>query len=174
MLLVQQLVLLLLALLEQYGDLGYDFGSFSVAAQIASTDYKTGPDSTAYAAKIGFKAGDIDLTAAVSNTTDNAAGVVSRDNFYTSSWNTFGSRVAVVNEDTLSWKVSAATELAGLSTELSYAQYGDEGSELDVIVGYDITKCMNLSAVYTSTDYDVAVDESDVNNALEVMATYKF
>ena len=159
---------------QVYADLGYDFGSFNVAAQIASTDYKTGPDSTAYAAKVGFKAGSVDLTAAVSNTTDNGAGVVSRDNFYTSSWNTFASTVAEVNEDTLSWKVSAATELAGLNAEVSYAQYGDEGSELDVILGYDVTKCMNLAAVYTSTDYDVAVDEADANNALEVMATYKF
>jgi len=159
---------------QVYGDMGYDFGSINVAAQIASTDYKTGPDSTAYAAKVGFKAGSIDLTAAASNTTDNAAGIVSRDNFYTSSWNTFASTVAEANKDTLSWKVSASTELAGLNTELSYAQYGDEGSELDVILGYDVTKSVNFAAVYTLTDYDVAVNEADADAALEIMATYTF
>ena len=158
-----------------YADASYDFGAFNVAAQVVSTDYNTAVDSTAYAVKIGAKVANIDLTAAVSNITDNGAGYVGRDSMYTSSWNTFASDAAELNNDTLSWKVGASTELAGFNTEVSYAQYGDEGSELDVILGYDITKCMNVAAVYSSTDYDVAVDEQkDADNALEVVATYKF
>jgi len=159
---------------QVYADLGYDYGSVNVAAQVASTDYGVADDSMTYGFKVGAKVAGLDMTAAVNMTSDNAAGYVSRDGLYASSWNTFAANAAVANDDTLSWKIGASTELAGLNTEVSYAQYGDEGSELDVILGYDVTKCFNLAAVYTSTDYDVAVDESDAVNALEVMATYKF
>jgi hypothetical protein len=159
---------------QVYADASYNFGSVNVAAQVASTDYGVAEDSMAYAVKVAAKVANIDLTAAVSIVSDNAAGFVSRDGFYTSSWNTFTSAVSEANEDTLSWKIGASTELAGLNTEVSYAQYGDEGSELDVILGYDITDAINLAVVYTSTDYDVVVDEADADNALEIMATYTF
>jgi len=159
---------------QVYVDAGYNFGSVNIAAQYATTDYAVSLDSDAYAAKIATSVSGFDLMAAVSSTSDNGAGIVERDNFYTSSWNTFASTIAEANEDTLSWKVSASTELAGLNAEVSYAAYGDEGSELDVILGYDVTKCINIAAVYTSTDYDVAVDASDAEDALEFIATYKF
>jgi len=159
---------------QVYVDAGYNFGSVNIAAQYATTDYAVSLDSDAYAAKIATSVSGFDLMAAVSSTSDNGAGIVERDNFYTSSWNTFASTIAEANEDTLSWKVSASTELAGLNAEVSYAAYGDEGSELDVILGYDVTKCINVAAVYTSTDYDVAVDASDAEDALEFIATYKF
>jgi len=159
---------------QVYVDAGYYFGSVSIAAQYATTDYALGLDSDAYAAKVEATLGNFDLMAAVSNVTDAAAGYVSRDGLYTSSWNYFASDAAEANEDTLSWKVSASTELSGLNAEVSYAAYGDEGSELDVILGYDVTKCINVAAVYTSTDYDVAVDASDSEDALELIATYKF
>ncbi len=159
---------------QVYADAGYNFGSVSIAAQYATTDYALGLDSDAYAAKVEATLGNFDLMAAVSNVTDAAAGYVSRDGLYTSSWNYFASDAAEANEDTLSWKVSASTELSGLNAEVSYAAYGDEGSELDVILGYDVTKCINVAAVYTSTDYDVAVDASDSEDALELIATYKF
>lgn len=158
-----------------YGDASYDFGSVNVAGQVISTDYNTAVDSIAYGLKASANIAGLDLTAAVSNTTDNGAGYVGRDSMYTSSWNTFASNAAVLNDDTLSWKISAATELAGLNTEVSYAQYGDEGSELDAIFGYDATKCLNVAAIYSLTDYDVAVDEQkDAESALEIIATYKF
>jgi hypothetical protein len=159
---------------QVYVDAGYNFGSVSIAAQYATTDYALGLDSDAYAAKVETTLGNFDLMAAVSNVTDAGAGYVSRDGLYTSSWNYFASDAAEANEDTLSWKVSASTELAGLNAEVSYAVYGDEGSELDVILGYDVTKCINVAAVYTSTDYDVAVDASESEDALELIATYKF
>jgi len=159
---------------QVYVDAGYNFGSVNIAAQYATTDYAVSLDSDAYAAKIATSVSGFDLMAAVSSTSDNGAGIVERDNFYTSSWNTFASTIAEANEDTLSWKVSASTELAGLNAEVSYAAYGDEGSELDVILGYDVTKCINVAAVYISTDYDVAVDASDAEDALEFIATYKF
>jgi len=158
-----------------YGDTSYDFGSFNVAGQIISTDYDTAKDSLAYGLKVGTSFSGLNLTAAVSNTTDNGAGYVGKESMYTTSWNYFASDAAVENDDTLSWKVGASTELSGLNAELSYAAYGDEGSELDAILGYDITKCTSVSAIYSLTDYDVNVDEQkDADNALEVIATYKF
>jgi len=158
-----------------YGDASYDFGAVNVAGQIIATDYNTAIDSTAYAAKVTAKVAGVDMTAAVSNTTDNKAGFVGRDSMYTSSWNTFASNVAVENEDTLSWKVGASTELAGLNLEGSYAGYGDEGSEFDLIAGYDATKCFNVAAIYSLTDYDVNVNaQKDAENAFELIATYKF
>jgi hypothetical protein len=159
---------------QVYVDAGYDFGSVSVAAQYASTDYATGLDSDAYAIKASTTVGSIDLTAAVSSVTDAPAGIIERDNFYTSSWNSFASTVGAENEDTLSWKVAASTELAGISTEVSYAAYGDEGSELDLILGYDATDSINFALIYTSTDYDINVDESEAESALEIIATYTF
>ena len=157
---------------QVYADAGYDFGAAKAAVQYATTNYDTGLDSDAVAAKVEFAAGDVNLMAAVSNVTDAAAGVVSRDNFYTSSWNTFASQIAVANKDTLSWKVSASTELSGLNLEASYAGYGDDGSEFDLIAGYDFTKCTSVNAIYTSTTANDA--KADALNALEVIATYKF
>jgi predicted porin len=158
-----------------YADAGYNFGSFDVAAQIISTDYNTAKDALAYGLKVGTEFSGVNLTAAVSNTTDNKAGFVGRDSIYTSSWNYFTSNAAELNKDTLSWKVGASTELAGANLEASYAGYGDEGSELDVIVGYDVTDSVNLGLVYSLTDYDVNTNvQADAENALEVIATYKF
>lgn len=106
--------------------------------------------------------------------TDRAAGYVDRDGFYTSSWNRFASDAAATNDDTLSWKVGASTELSGISTEASFAGYGDEGSELDLIVGYNPTSSVSLSAVYSMTDYDTAISATDEVNAFELFATYSF
>ena len=94
---------------------------------------------------------------------------------YTTSWNYFASDAATENSDTLSWKVGASTGFLGLNAELSYAAYGDEGSEFDAILGYDATDCINFSAIYSSTDYDVSTnDQKNADNALELIATYKF
>ena len=158
-----------------YADAGYDFGIANLSGQIISTDYHTAKDALAYGLKVSTEFSGVTFTAAVSNTTDNQAGYIGRDSIYTSSWNYFASNAGVENDDTLSWKVGVATEFIGLNTEVSYAAYGDEGSELDVILGYDVTDCVNLAAIYTSTDYDVNVDEQkDADNALEMIASYKF
>jgi len=159
---------------QVYVDAGYNFGSVSIAGQYATTDYATGLDSDAYAIKASTTVGSIDLTAAVSSVTDAPVGIIERDNFYTSSWNVFASQIGAENEDTLSWKVAASTELAGISAEVSYAAYGDEGSELDLILGYDVSDSVNFAVIYTSTDYDINVDESEAEGALEVIATYTF
>jgi len=152
---------------QVYTDLGYDFGMASVSAQYATTDYAEGEDSTAYGIKVGGEVAGINLTAAYNKVDDAPAGFVERDGLYTSSWNIFASTIV---DD--SWKVSASTEFSGLNTELSYAAYGEDGSEIDVILGYDITKCLNLAAVYTSTTANE--ENADASDALEVMATYKF
>ncbi len=158
-----------------YGDASYNFGVVNLAGQIISTNYDTAKDGIAYGLKIGATFSGINVAAAVTNTTDNKAGFVGRDSMYTRSWNYFASNAAVENDDTLSWKLDASTKLADFNAEASYAAYGDEGSEVDVILGYDVTKCVNLAAIYSSTDYDVSVDEQkDADNALEVIATYKF
>ena len=57
---------------------------------------------------------------------------------------------------------------------MSYAAYGDEGSELDFIVDYDVTKSVNLGAVFTATDYTYNDASDDAQNALEVFANYSF
>ena len=159
-----------------YGDASYNFSIFNLAGQVVSTDYDTAKDSLAYAFKIGTEFSGIGLSAAVSNTTDNKAGFVGLgDSMYTTSWNYMASNAAVENDDTLSWKVGATAKLAGLNAEASYAAYGDEGSEMDVILGYDLTKCVNVAAIYSATDYDVNVDEQkDTDNAVEFIANYKF
>ncbi|SFZ98893.1 hypothetical protein MNB_SV-5-1084 [hydrothermal vent metagenome] len=105
---------------------------------------------------------------------DATAGYVGRDSLYTSSWNT----LALSTGDT--FKVEAGTEFAGITASVSYAYYEYEnyntattdvdGSEIDVILGYNITDAIDLNVVYTNTDYGVG---SDVN-ALEVYANYKF
>ena len=159
---------------QVYADASYDFGTVNAAAQIASTDYGTDKDSLAYGLKVGTEFSGVTLTAAADIISDNKAGYVSRDGLYTSSWNYFASDAAVLNDDTTTWKVGASTKYAGLSAEASYAGYGDEGSELDVILGYDFTKCISAGAVYSLTDYDVDVDTQDAEAALEVFANYKF
>lgn len=157
---------------QVYGDVGYDFGIVSVAGQVASTNYKTGLDSMAYAAKISTKISNINLMAALSSVSDKSAGLVERDNFYTSSWNTFASSIAIENEDTLSWKLGASAVFSDLNTEISYAGYGDDGSEFDFIVGYDVTKNVNFGAIFTSTTQNVS--DAKASNALEVIGTYTF
>jgi hypothetical protein len=159
---------------QVYVDGAYNLGAVNIAGQYTSTDYATGVDSTAYAVKASTTLSSIELMAAVSSVSDNVAGMVERDNFYTSSWNSFASQAFVANEDTLSWKVAASTAVSGLNAEVSYAGYGDEGSEIDLILGYDVSDSISLAGVYSSTDDDIVDPDSKSNNALEVIATYKF
>ncbi len=157
---------------QVYADAGYDFGSFNVAGQVVSTDAPD--DSMAYGAKIGTSFSGVNLSAAVNMVSDAETLFVGRDSLYTSSWNRFASQAFETNEDTISWKVGASTKLAGAALEASYAGYGDEGSELDLIVGYDVTDSVNVGAVYTLTDADTVTSSEDAVSALEVFATYSF
>jgi len=112
------------------------------------------------------------------------AGYIGRDGLYTSSWNT----LALSTGNT--FKVEAGTEFAGITGSLSYAYYeyeqntlqDNDGYEVDLILGYDITDAIDLNVVYTNTDYgtfgggdqNIVGNADDAVNALEVYANYKF
>jgi len=156
---------------QVYIDAGYDFEVAKIQAQYVNTNYDLADDSDAYGAKITGKLSAFSLMAAYVYVADNVVGYVGRDGLYTSSWNTLGASQG----DT--FKVEAATEFAGISASASYAYYeyeqtaNDEGSEIDVILGYNITDAIDLNVVYTNTDYD---DDASAINALEIYANYKF
>ena len=151
---------------QVYADAGTSISGFDLAAQFVSTEYDTGLDSTTYGIKVGTKVADFDLGAAYVNTDDREAGYIGVDGLYTSMWNQFAG-----NDIGDSWKVSAATEFAGISASLAYADFDIAGNELDLILGYGVTDCISLDAIFTSTAYDEVMDEE---NNLELIATYKF
>ena len=156
---------------QAYVDGGYDFDIVKVAAQYVYTDWDNLDASNAYGAKVTAKLGDFSLMGAYVRIDDMIVGQVGRDGLYTSSWNTLGASTG----DT--FKVEAATELVGITASVSYAYYeyeqtaDNEGSEIDVILGYNITDTIDINAVYTNTDYD---GDTDSINALEIYANYKF
>lgn len=154
---------------QVYADAGYTFSNVTLNGQYIATDYAAGEDSTAFGVKVGTEVAGINLSAAYTDVSDAATGFVGVDSLYTSSWNVFASTVVDA-----SWKVAAAGKIVGISTELSYAGYGDEGSELDLILGYDATDALNLGVVFTATDYTFDDASDDAENALEVFATYSF
>ncbi len=155
---------------QVYVDGGYNFGIAKVEAQYANTDYNTADSSTAYGVKVSGSVANFDLYAAYNRIQDNQTGYVGVDSLYTSSWNTFVSH-SWNGEDLDAFKIGASTKFAGLSAELSYADY-DNGNETDLILGYDVTDCINVGTVYTNTKPNVS--HADDVNALEVFATYKF
>jgi len=155
-----------------YVDAGYSFGSIQVAAQYANTNYDTATDSDLFGLKVSGEIANINLMAAYANVSDNIAGFIGRDTVYTSSWNTF-----TANSVGDAFKVEASTEFAGVSATASYAYYeyeqslsDDEGDEFDVILAYNITKCIDANLVYSNTNYGT---KDDVN-AIEIYANYKF
>jgi len=151
---------------QVYADAGTTFSNVDVAAQFVSTDYGTGADSTAFGLKAGATLGSFALSAAYNNNEDALVGYIGRDSLYTSSWNSFAA-----NDLGDSYKVAASTEFSGLSAELSYADYETAGEELDLILGYGVTNCISVDAIYSNTAYDEVMDNV---NALELIATYKF
>jgi len=153
---------------QVYADAGYEFSGVKLEGQVVSTDYDDeGEDSTAYGVKVSGSLSSITLSAAYASVNDRETGYVEVDSLYTSSWNIFAS--GIVSD---SFKVEAATELDALSATISYADY-DTANELDVIVGYAITDCFSVDAIYTSTEYDTTTDDG-AEGALEVIVTYKF
>jgi len=152
---------------QVYVDAGYNFGTFNVAAQYVATDYAIGLDSDAYGIKVGATLAGLDIYAAYNDVSDRAAGFVSNSGLYTAQWNSAASFADVGS----SWKVDASTEFAGISAEVSYADYETNGEEFDVILGYGLTKCISLDAIYANTKYS---ETEDATQQLEFAATYKF
>ena len=161
---------------QMYADAGFDMGIFNIGVQGAMTDYKTGDDSTAYGLKLGTSMFGFYLTAAANMVSDRNTAYIDRDALYASSWMTFASDAAVAGEDTLSWKVSTGYKFAGIDTQVSYGAYGDDTTELDVIMGVDFLKnTMNLQAIYSMVDTEKgALMGIEKANTLEVLGTYKF
>ena len=163
---------------QVYVDAGYNFEVAKIEAQYANTDYDTAVESDAYGLKASATLSGFSLMAAYNNVSDAPAGYIGRDGLYTSSWNTFA---ATTLGD--SFKVEAGAEFAGITGSVSYAYYeyeqnainninnDDDGSEIDVILGYNITEAIDINAVYTNTDWG---DDADAVNALEIYANYKF
>ena len=161
---------------QVYVDGAYDFGAAKIYAQYANTDWNNAEASNVFGAKVTGTAGAFSLMAAYVNVSDNLAGWVGlMDGLYTSSWNT-----ATGGSLGNNFKVEAAAEFAGISSSVSYAYYEydqnaiagleDDGQEIDVILGYNITDSIDTGLVYTNTDYG----EGDGQNGLEIFANYKF
>lgn len=156
---------------QVYGDAGYNFGPVALAGQYVDTDWDLIDSSTAYGVKLAGSLAGFDLMAAYVNVDDSPVGYVDNDAIYTSMWNTLGSWYTGGQ-----YKVEAATEFSGLSASIAYAGYDadnmmDEASEFDVVLGYGLTDCISLDAIYTMTDYGTG-DGDD--QAMEFIATYKF
>ena len=160
---------------QVYVDGGYDFGVAKIIGQYVNTNYNmnTIDSSNVYGVKGTATFGAFNLMAAYVNVSDELASWVGiMDGLYTSSWNS-----ATGGSLGNNFKVEAGTEFAGITGSVSYAYYeydqtaDDEGSEIDVILGYNITDAIDINAVYTNTDYD---DGVGATNALEIFANYKF
>lgn len=156
---------------QVYADLGYKFGSVKVGAQYSGTDWDGSDESTAFGIMASGEFSGVTLTGAYVNVSDEVVGYVGWNGLYTNSWNT-----TVANSVGNSYKVEAAGEVSGLSVTGSYAYYEydmigmEEGHEFDLILGYNVTDCVALGAVYANTDYG---DGDDINQ-IELFATYKF
>lgn len=157
---------------QVYADAGTKIAGINVAAQYVNTDWDVGATSDVYGIKASGSVGGFDLMAAYVYTQDAPAGFMDNDAIYTTMWNSLGS-----NAIGDAFKVEAATEFSGLSVTADYAYYEDtaalveEGSEFDLILGYGITDCIDVAGIYSNTDYG---DGSGNNQALELIATYKF
>lgn len=157
---------------QVYADAGIKFADIDFAAQYVNTDWDIGDASNVYGIKASGSVGGFDLMGAYVHTEDAPAGFIDNDAIYTTMWNSLGS-----NAIGDAFKVEAATEFSGLSVTADYAYYEDtaalveEGSEFDLILGYGLTNCIDFAAIYSNTDYG---DGSGANQALELIATYKF
>jgi len=157
---------------QVYADAGIKFSGVNLAGQFISTNHEFGDDSTAFGAKVSTAVSGFDIMAAFNNVDDNWVGYVGRDSLYTSSWNTFASWVGGT-----SFKIEAAKEFGALAATASYAYYeydqgsgSEDGHEFDLILGYGITDCVSVDAIYSNTDYG----NGENINQLELAATYKF
>ncbi|GIT97184.1 hypothetical protein [Sulfurovum sp. TSL1] len=156
---------------QVYADAGMKIAGIDVAAQYVNTDWDVGDASNVYGIKASGSVGGFDLMGAYVHTADAPAGFIDNDAIYTTMWNSLGS-----NAIGDAFKVEASTEFSGFAVTADYVNYeetvaGEEGSEFDLILGYGLTNCISLDAIYSNTDYG---DGSGDNQALELIATYKF
>jgi len=164
---------------QVYVDAGYDFDVAKLLAQYVNTSYASDliDSSNVFGVKGTATFGSVNLMAAYVNVSDEVAGFVGKmDGLYTSTWNT-ASAVSLGNN----FKVEAGTEFSGLSASVAYGYYeydqyaattdNNDGHEIDVILGYNITDTIDANIVYTNTNYG---DNTDTVNALEIYANYKF
>ncbi len=148
---------------------------FKVAGQYVDTSYDTAgvEDATAFGIMASTSVAGFDLMAAYNRLTDNATGYVGWNGLYTNMWNlTVADQFT--NDDLDAFKVGAATTVMNVAVDVSYADW-DNGSEFDVILGYDFTDAIDAGIVYTNTEanyIDGAV--SDDVNQFELYANYKF
>ncbi|MFK5975778.1 MAG: hypothetical protein QM493_04665 [Sulfurovum sp.] len=154
-----------------YADAGISYMGVRLDGQYVITDYNTVTDGSAFGAKLSYTLYDVALSAAFVQIVDNNAGYVGVDGLYTSSWNTFASTTFQTG-DSSTYKVAASTSVYGVDMEASFAGYGDDGQEIDVIVGYGITDSINFDAIYSSTTSNTA--GATATDAIEFIATYKF
>lgn len=156
---------------QVYADAGYDFGKAKLEAQFANTDFDMNDDATALGAKVSTSYLSFDLSASYNYLADNTTGYIGWNNLYTNSWN---SSVADqwMQGDIHAFKVAASKTFNALSVEVSYAQYDNDRYEADMILGYELTKDIDLGLVYSNTQ-SAATGDSDTNQ-LEFYANYKF
>ena len=161
---------------QVYVDAGYKLDIANIKGQYVYTDIENEDASNVFGVKATATFGAFNLMAAYVNVSDNTARWVGvMDGLYTSSWNS-ATGASVGNN----FKVEAGTEFAGITASVSYAYYeyseiagianDDDGQEIDVILGYNITDAIDANVVYTNTDYGIGED----TNALEIYANYKF
>ena len=148
-----------------YADVSEAKNGVTYAIQGVSTNYDEGDDSMAYGLKIAGEVDDWSMSIAYNNIQDREAGFVEVDSLYTSSWNTWASK-KLDN----SFKIEASKESSILATTISYAKY-DDGSEFDVILGYEVIKNISFDTIFANTKY---TKDSDAENSLEFIANYKF
>jgi len=153
-----------------YVDVSEEKKGATYAVQGVSTNYDDGEDSMAYGIKVEGEVDGWAMSIAYNNVQDRVVGYVEVDSLYASSWNTFASTML-----DNSFKAEVSKELSGVATTLSYAQY-DDGSELDVILGYKIAKNISVDAIFANTDYLPDEDgvDADAEKSLEFIATYTF
>lgn len=156
---------------QVYADLGYDFGETKVEGQFVNTDFDAGNDATAFGAKVSASLSGVELSAAYNHLADNGTAYIGWNSLYTNSWNS-----SVADQwtpgDINAFKVAASKTYNALSAEVSYADYDNSRYETDVILGYELTKSVDLGMVYSNTQ-SAATGDNSVNQ-FELYAVYKF
>ena len=156
-----------------YADAGISYAGIRLDGQYVMTTYATATDASAFGGKLSYTLYDVALSAAFVQIVGANTGYVGVDSLYTSSWNTFASGIYnPLDGDASTYKVAASTSIYGVDTEVSFAGYGKNGQEIDVILGYGITDSIKVDAVYTNTTPNTVGATAD--QALEFVATYKF
>jgi len=169
---------------QYYVDYGFKAYGMGLKVQYVGTTYGTtnasagsaGPmvgtdNATAIGTEVSAEAYGWSLAVAYAQLAGNKTGYIDRDGLYTTSWMTQAS-LSYNGKDTATYKVTAKGDIFGLNTTLSYAGYGDDGSEIDAIFGYTYNKTLGAQVVYSSTTANTS--GAKATNVVEVALTYKF